>query len=197
MTNLKLFWLGSPIIERDNNAIHMETRKATALLAFLGLSPVPPSRERLAALFWPEFDQTHAPANLRRTLFSINHSIGPSILVSDRDNIGIDPNSHVWQDVCEFRLLLATLKSHNHTEITTCPECINNLEKVITLYRGNFLEGVNLRDCPDFDDWQYLQREGFRSDLASSLEKLAHAYSTLGEWEKRSLRLANGSAWTV
>jgi len=76
MKNFKLFWLGLPIIECDNAAIHLETRKATALPAFLGLPSAPPSRESLATLFWPEFDQTHAMANLRRTLFSIRQLLG-------------------------------------------------------------------------------------------------------------------------
>ena len=74
MRNIKLSWLGPPIVERENSTLHLETRKATALLAFLGLSTIPTSRESLAALFWPEFDQSHAHANLRRTLFSINQT---------------------------------------------------------------------------------------------------------------------------
>jgi DNA-binding SARP family transcriptional activator len=184
MKNCKLFWLGLPIIERDNAAIHMETRKATALLAFLGLSGTPRSRERLATLFWPDFDQTHALANLRRTLFSIKHLLGQEILISSHDHVGINPDASVWQDVNEFHLLLETVKKHPHNEISKCAECLINLEKVISLYRGDFLEGLNLRDCPDFDDWQYIEREGFLADLASSLERLAYAYSINREWEK-------------
>ncbi len=61
---------------------------------------------------------------------------------------------------------------------------LDNLEKAIVLYRGCFLEGLNLRDSPEFDQWQYLQREGFLHDLTSSLEQLALAYAALGEWEK-------------
>ena len=184
MINLKFSWLGSPIIKSDNIAIHIETRKATALLAFLSLSLSPPSRENLTTLFWPEFDQTHALANLRRTLFSIKKILGQEILVSSHENVGINPVSLVWQDVSAFRLLLETVKSHQHAENIICPECVDNLEKAVTLYRGDFLEGLNLRDCPEFDDWQYLEREGFRADLASALEKLAHAYSANGGWEK-------------
>jgi LuxR family maltose regulon positive regulatory protein len=187
MKNFKLFWLGLPIIECDNAAIHMATRKATALLAFLGFSSAPLPRESLAILFWPEFDQTHALANLRRTLFSINKLLGPEILTSSRENVGINPDSVVWQDVSELHLMLESVKTHQHTEISKCAACVNDLEKAVSLYRGDFLEGMNLRDCPEFDDWQYLEREGFRADLSSTLEKLAHAYSANGEWEKAIL----------
>ena len=131
MTNLKLSWLGLPIIECDNIAIHMETRKATALLAFLGLSSSPPSREKLATLFWPDFDQTHALANLRRTLFSIKQLLGQEILISSHEHVGINPVSFVWQDVNEFHLLLETVKSHQHSEIFNCPECVITSKKLL------------------------------------------------------------------
>ncbi|MBN1315539.1 MAG: hypothetical protein JXA42_08725 [Anaerolineales bacterium] len=157
------------------------------MLAFLGLSSAPPSRESLAALFWPDFDQTRALANLRRTLSSINKLLGPEILTSSRENVSINPDSLVWQDVSELHLLLETVKTHQHAENSICSECVNNLEKIVALYRGDFLEGLNLRDCPEYDDWQNLRREDFRADLAFTLEKLAHAYSANGEWEKAIL----------
>lgn len=184
MKGIKASWLGIPILECDGNVVHLETRKAIALLAYLGLSaPVPSSRESLATLFWPEYDQKHAYANLRRSLYSINHILGPALLVSNRENMVINPSCQLWQDVNEFRRLLADVKLHNH-ESTVCAECINYLEKAIALYRGSFLEGLNLQDCTEFDTWQYMQREGFLQDLTSSLEKLTLAYASLGEWEK-------------
>lgn len=194
MKNLKLSWLGSPIIENDNNAIHLETRKATALLAYIVLSPEPSPRERLAALFWPEFDQSRARANFRRALSSINQSLGPGTLVSSRETIGVAPDAILWQDVSEFNSLLAAVKAHSHAGIAVCPECAQTLERAIQLYRGEFLEGEILQDCPKFNDWQCLQREVYRLDLASSLEKLTYTYSALGEWDKvihRALQWVN------
>lgn len=184
MVRFKTFWLGIPVIEHDGKVFNLETRKAVALLAYLGLSsPSPLSRENLATLFWPEYDQQHASANLRRSLYSINHELGPDLIISNRENVMVNPSCLFWQDVQEFRLLLAGVKSHNH-ESGVCAECIDNLEKAIALYRGSFLEGLNLRDSPEFDQWQYLQRESFFHDLASSLEQLVHTYVSLGEWEK-------------
>jgi LuxR family maltose regulon positive regulatory protein len=184
MNGIKAYWLGIPIIERNGNVIYLETRKATALLAYLGLSsPLPSSRESLATLFWPKYDQQHAQANLRRALYSINHALGPELLASNRDNVGINPSCLLWQDVTEFRLHMTNVKLHNH-DIPVCTECINALEKATALYRGIYLEGLNLKDCTEFDIWQYMQRENFLQDMASSLEKLVHAYASLGEWDK-------------
>ena len=113
--------------------------------------------------------------------------MGPGILESDRETVGIGLDARLWTDVGEFRSLLASIQAHAHPE-TACPECVVLLEKAVSLYRGDYLEGFNLKDCPEFDDWQYLQREGFRSDLAWMLEKLTGAYLAHGEWEKAILR---------
>ncbi|MHB8134971.1 MAG: BTAD domain-containing putative transcriptional regulator [Anaerolineaceae bacterium] len=184
MERIKTYWLGIPIIECDGNVIKLETRKAVALLAYLSFSfPSPLSRENLATLFWSEYDQQHANANLRRSLFSINRDLGPDFIIGNRETIMINPSCLLWQDVREFRLLLTSEKLHNQAG-SVCEEYINNLEKTIALYRGSFLEGLNLRDSPEFDKWQDLQREGFLQDLTSSLEQLALAHVSLGEWKK-------------
>ncbi|MCC6146687.1 MAG: hypothetical protein IT308_03890 [Anaerolineaceae bacterium] len=184
MEGIEAYWLGIPIIKRDNYVINLETRKAAALLAYLALSsPSPLTRENLATMFWPEYDQQHAYANLRRSLYSINRELGPDLIIANREDVMVNPSCLFWQDVNEFHLLLTSVKAHNH-ESSVCAECIENLEKTVDLYRGSFLEGLNLRDSPEFDQWQYLQRESFFHDLASSLEQLIHAYVFLGEWEK-------------
>lgn len=191
MEEIKTFWLGIPTIERNGNVVNLETRKAVALLAYLVFSsPSPLSREKLATLFWPEYDQQHANANLRRSLYSINRDLGPDFITGNRENVMINPSCLFWQDTSEFRLLLANIKAHKHEGIV-CEECIDNLEKAYALYRGSFLEGLNLRDSPEFDSWQYAQREDFFQDLVSSLEKLSFAYASFGEWEKAAQRARN------
>ena len=184
LTDLKLFWLGPPVIQFNDRAIHAETRKAAALLSYLSLSPNNRSRESLAALFWPEFDQTHAHANLRRALSSLNQFLGSNILISNRDHLGIDLEAQVWMDIREFHQHLAAVQAHTHPESASCSQCLYALEAAVGLYRGDFLEGLNLRDCPEFDDWQYFQREELRQELAGALKKLSNAYAGLGEWEK-------------
>lgn len=183
----KFLWLGPPAIECDDTVIHVKTKKATALLAFLGLSSAPLSRENLASLFWPNFDPTHALVNLRRTLASINKALGSVTLVTDRENIYINPDSHVWQDVNEFHQSFETVKTHQHADNTICSDCINKLEKAVALYRGDFLEGLILHDCPAFSDWQHKKRASFRTDLGFALEKLARAFVAKEEWEKAIL----------
>jgi len=75
MSRLALFLLGPPRIERDGVLVDVDTRKAIALLAYLAITRQQQSRDTLATLLWPEYDQTHARATLRRTLSVLNKAL--------------------------------------------------------------------------------------------------------------------------
>jgi len=62
VSQLALSLLGPPRVERDGRAIRVDTRKATALIAYLGVTGEPHTRDSLAALLRPEYDQTSARA---------------------------------------------------------------------------------------------------------------------------------------
>jgi DNA-binding SARP family transcriptional activator len=60
--------LGAPRIERDGVPLEVDTRKATALAAYLAVTRRGHTRDALAGLLWPEYNQGRARAALRRTL---------------------------------------------------------------------------------------------------------------------------------
>ncbi len=68
MSHLALFLLGPPRIERDGKPVEIPRRKATALLTYLAVTKKNHTREALATLFWSEYDQCRARADLRRIL---------------------------------------------------------------------------------------------------------------------------------
>lgn len=183
MTVLNLHWLGPPGIECDDRPVRLEMRKSLALLAYLSLNSQSPTRETLASLFWPEFDQQHALANLRRHLSSLAKCLPAGILSADREKITLNRDDTLAVDVFQFREQLSTAEnvpraSDGHEEV------IAALESAVALYRGDFFEGFNLKDCPEFDDWQYFQREGLRFAYGNALEKLAMACREAGDWDK-------------
>ena len=51
--DLKLWILGSPRIEVGGEPLHVDTRKATALLIYLAERGESQRRESLAAMLWP------------------------------------------------------------------------------------------------------------------------------------------------
>jgi len=186
---LKLTWLGQPGILLDEQPVKSEMRKVMAILAYISLHPGKVSREALAALFWPENDQQHALGSLRRALWSLAGSL-PGIQFSiDRETVGLSELNQVRIDVYEFLGILNQVRQHHPPETSpkgnpVCPACLGKLEKAVQIYRGDFLEGFNLKDCPEFDDWQFFQRESLRAQLAQALEMLATGYETSQAWEK-------------
>jgi predicted ATPase/DNA-binding SARP family transcriptional activator len=183
LSSLRLSLLGSPHIERDGVPVEVDTRKAIALFAYLALTGQAHSREALAALLWPEYDQDRAYANLRRTLWSLNRAVGKERLDIDQDTIGLRRGAGFWLDVDAFRSHLHQCQTHGHADSDVCAACIPPLTAAVKLYRGDFMAGFTLRDSPDFDDWQFFQTESLRSELAAVLEKLVHCQAVQGEYQ--------------
>ncbi len=182
MSELALFLMGPPRIERGGIVLNVDTRKATALIAYLAVTKQPQSRDSLAALLWPEYDQAHARATLRRTLSTLNKTLAGNWLHVDRETVALDAIAHFWVDVDEFYRHLEECKRHGHPTTGVCSACLDPLARAVSLYRDDFLAGFGLRDSPNFDDWQFFQADTMRRDLSSALERLVHGHSLLPDY---------------
>jgi predicted ATPase/DNA-binding SARP family transcriptional activator/class 3 adenylate cyclase len=183
MSRLSLYLLGPPRIERDGKPIQVDTRKAIALLAYLSIAGEGQRRDALVNLLWPEYDQAHGRAALRRTLSALRKALTGSWLDVDREKVGLNPDASVWLDVDQFRSHLARCRRHGHPASEVCSTCLSLLTAAVALYRGDFLSGFGLRDSFNFDDWQFFQTEGLRRELAGALERLVQGHSAQGELE--------------
>jgi predicted ATPase/DNA-binding SARP family transcriptional activator len=174
--------LGAPRIEHDGVPIEVDTRKAIALASFLAVTRRGHTRDALAGLLWPEYNQSRARAALRRTLSSLGKAREEGWLLTDRENVNL-AHEALGVDVVRFDDLLARCKTHGHPESEVCPECLPPLTEAVELYRDDFMAGFGLRDSVAFDDWQFFQSESLRRELAGALERLARGRGALGEWE--------------
>ncbi len=192
---LNLFLLGNPRLERNRKSIEFDTRKALALLAYLAVSRTSHSRDSLATLLYPEYDQTHARAALRRTLSALNTALSDDTLDINRETLALNPQTDLCVDVIEFERALAECKSHQHPASDVCNDCVPALTRAAELYRDDFLTGFSLRDSPNFDDWQFFTAENLRREFAGALEKLVRyhsaqkAYAPAIEYARRWLAL--------
>jgi DNA-binding SARP family transcriptional activator len=190
MSSLKLLLLGPPRLERQNLPVELERRKALALLAYLAVTGEPHSRDALASLLWPDKDETQAHAYLRRVLFTLKQALAAQHIAIGRERIALAYNSEglsdFWLDVAHFRRLLASCATHGHALNDVCPTCLPPLAEAVALYRADFTAGFTLLDSPEFDEWQFFQAEGLRSDLAAALERLVRGHSAQGELEAAS-----------
>ena len=183
MDNLALSLLGTPHIECGGRPVELERHKALALLVFLAVTGTIHRRDELAALFWPELDQTRARAALRRTLSTLNISLPGDWLQTDRETIGLSSPVAFSLDLTRFHDLLELCRNHGHLEVEVCFQCLENLNSAASLYRGDFLSGFTLRDSPAFDDWQFFQTESLRRELAGVLERLANGHAARREYD--------------
>ena len=180
LPKIEIYLLGPPRIERDGVEIRVDTRKAISLLAYLAVTGETQRRDALAALLWPESDTGRARGALRRTLSSLNRALEGEALVASRESLRLEPGPGLWLDMEEFRSLLAAYQAHGDPA-----EELSSLTRAVRLYRDDFMAGFTLRDSPAFDDWQYLQSEGLRRELAGALEGLARGSGVPGRARAR------------
>ncbi len=183
MSQLAIFLLGSPRLELDGEPVEVERRKAIALMAYLVVTDYSHSRDVLATLLWPEYDQTRARAALRRTLSVLNKASTGIGLDVDRETIGLKQDPKLWVDLQQFHQRLAACRRHAHPDTEVCAACLPLLTEAVTLYRDDFLAGFTLRDSPPFDEWQFFQTENLRRELAGALEKLVQGHTAQAEYE--------------
>ncbi len=187
MTQLRVALLGVPRVERGGRVVTFDTRKAMAMLAYLAVTAQPQSRDVLAGLLWPDHPQAQARGALRRTLSVLGAATGGATVVADRATVALRSGTGLWLDVSDF---LAHLSRHGHDHARTqgnqrvevlCQQCVADLEAAVALYRDDFMAGFTLRDSPDFDEWQALQADDLRRQLAGALRLLVRARIQTGD----------------
>jgi predicted ATPase/DNA-binding SARP family transcriptional activator len=173
--------LGTPKITRTDNSVNIQRRKGIALLSYLAVTAQPHSRDSLAAMFWPEYDQSGARGNLRRDLSRLKTELGDGALRIEADNVGMHPQLDLWLDVAEFQAGADRPQGHGHSlngqGEPLCPGCLESLQRAVELYQGDFLGGLNLPDSPAFNEWQFFQSESLRQKMAIALQYLVRWYT--------------------
>src|SRR5512137_1032168 len=180
MAHLCITLLGNLQVTLDGQPVPpFKSNKDRALLAYLSVeSTRAHPRESLAGFLWPEWPDRDALSNLRYTLSSLRKVIGdpqaqPPYLLITRDTLQFNSSSDAWVDVAAFEEMLEAGR--------TAGSALEKLEQAIALYRGNFLEGFSLADCPAFEEWVLITRERLRRQASSALHSLASAREQRGE----------------
>ena len=177
---LSIALLGPPVIEVDGLPLAVDTRKATALLAYLAVEGRPVRRDTLASLLWPENDPERARSALRRTLSTLRTALGARWLDTGRELVSLG-GSGVWIDVDELRSLVASCEGHGHGPSQGCRRCLEPLRAAAALARGPFLAGFGLRDSTEYDDWQQLTGDVVAREVAAVLDRLTDALLAAGD----------------
>lgn len=183
MARLKLFLFGSPQVIWDSQPADISLRKGLALIIYSAATKKPHTRDALATLLWPESDQQTGRANLRRTLYRLNKSLGADVLTATADTIALNPDIDVWIDTDIFEGHVEQCLPNRSPIDQLHPACRTRLNEAADLYTDDFLAGFTLPDSPDFDEWQFFTTESLRQSFARVLEQLVHTHQERGEYE--------------
>lgn len=130
-------------------------------------------RDTLLALFWPDLDEEHARAALRRSLYFLRAELGADVLTGRGDEeIGV-PEAALW---CDATALDGAVDA-------------GQAERAVKLYRGPLLDGLYVAGASsEYQEWL----DGERTRLRG---RAAGAARTLSDQQESEGRLADAAQW--
>ena len=136
-------------------------RHRLAVLALLATAPGGRmSREKLAALLWPESAKQQAHHSLNVAVHALRKELGQDVIRTVGTNLELD-FAALDCDVVKFSQAISA----------------NEMQVAASLYSGPFLDGFFLDDSEEFEHWQ----EGERARLAASYRQALEALATNAE----------------
>lgn len=177
VATLTIATLGSFVVKLDEEDVtNFRSRKNQMLLAYLAVEAERVhQRTSIAGLFWPDQEERAAALNLRQSLFRLRKRLGkndPPFLDTTRRSVRLDPASDFQLDVTVFSRELEVSVAHEHESRQTCTACVAHLERAVTLYRGDFLEGFFFDNNVGLEEWILLNREWLRRQMLLALDDL-------------------------
>jgi DNA-binding SARP family transcriptional activator len=156
---LRLITLGGLALTQDGEPYTggASQRRRLAVLAVLAASgSAGLSRDKMLGYLWPEFADDQARTALNQAVHQIRQAIGADAITSTNTGLCLNA-SRVESDVAQFAQAMAE----------------RAYERAAALYRGPFLDGIHLRNAPEFERWVDAERARLAREYAVALESLA------------------------
>lgn len=160
-------FLGQFALHFDGEPVHLTSRPAQSLLAYLCLHAGKAfRREKLAGMLWPETSETNARNNLRQALWRIRKALeDQDCLLADDLSIAFDARAPYWLDV----------------EVLTQPLPSNptpaDLAQAVAVYGGELLPGF-------YDEWTVLERERLQAVFERRIGRLLERLIAERDWSQ-------------
>jgi WD40 repeat protein/DNA-binding SARP family transcriptional activator len=183
----RLHLFGRVVLEQAAQpAWRFPTRKAMALLGYLARQSHSVPRSELTSLLWGDLPDTRSRRNLTRELSQLSAQL-PSAFESDYHTIRWAPPASIWVDTTAMlALLVPAIAAPAHTPAQRNPARSDpwfdrpdaaaidaaRLAEAVALYGGDFMDGLYLDDCPDFETWLLREREYWRRLVLEQLDVL-------------------------
>ena len=146
--------LGNLAVLRQRTKAQLPPSKKTrALLAYLAVTARPHSRDRLCTMFWAI--QADPRSALRWRLSRLRPIVDEQDqrrIIADRERVGLD--------LCGVVVDILSLRDAAHNGIDAIST--DALRQAADVLEGEFLEGLDLPDCHEFQSWCIAEREETR-----------------------------------
>jgi DNA-binding SARP family transcriptional activator len=165
--NLEIHLFGTPSFRINGHSLSESTsHKVDALFAYLVCHPYPHLRDGLASLLFNARSRAQANNNLRVLLSRLRRVCEDTILIT-RQTVRLNPAYQVWLDTAVFQQTLP-----------------NQPEQALKLYRGDFLETIQVQEAKGFLEWAVLEREQHRLKALETLLQLIEQHEACGQFQK-------------
>ncbi len=174
---LRIYALGQPRVEQvgdraGSGVIQWTTVQSRDLLFCLLQHPQGLSKEEVGGLFWPDHPPHKLDGIFRSSMYRLRRAMFRESVIFEEGLYRFNWESDYWFDVEAFEQLL------DEAELSTdSQENGRLLEKAVSLYKGEYLQGV-------YADWCSLERERLREAHLGALESLARLHAGQGDLQR-------------
>jgi len=178
MPVLSINMLGRITIKHKNESVENRfSSKAIDLICYLLInSDKKISREKIANYLWPDSDNEASKSNLRYCLWSIKRIIlpdekGEEFILAEKHLCYINEKYNFFSDI----LFLNSYENQNDISL-------EELLSIKKLYGGDFLEGLYINKCPEFNDLVLFERIIYQNKNIELLKKILEKYVSLKQF---------------
>jgi DNA-binding SARP family transcriptional activator/DNA polymerase III delta prime subunit len=162
---LEIRLLGQFDLRRNGRSVHIHSRPAQLLLAYLALRVgMQHRREKLAGLIWPDMAEENARRNLRNALWRVRKAIGERYIQADRLSVGFDQASPHWIDCAVLRA-------------SRDASSLDAWVAAVSLYQDELLPGF-------YEEWVILDRKEMQTIYDRRMGSLLERLGVEARWEE-------------
>lgn len=178
MPVLSINMLGRITIKHKNESVENKfSSKAIDLICYLLInSDKKISREKIANYLWADSDSEASRSNLRYCLWSIKRIIlpdekGEEFILAEKHLCYINQKYDFFSDI----LFLNSYENKNDISL-------EELLSIKKLYGGDFLEGLYINKCPEFNDLVLFERIIYQNKNIELLKRILEKYESLKQY---------------
>lgn len=176
MAALRVYLFGGLRVYGDDKPLPpFPTQKTRSLFAYLvTFREREHRRDLLAGTLWGNAPIAQARRNLNTTLWRLQRTLPPGLIVARGDRLAFVPTADCWLDIAAFETLLGEAGLDPGGSPTTAPLpdlALDALLQAVELYRGDLLEGLE-------EPWSMVEAERLRTRYLQALQRLVTHYRT-------------------